>query len=369
MLDFDGLLDELVDKIGESAESVAVEILKGCSELTIGRLKDKKQTKEIMKQIKGLEKKDDTDFQIFWDRNFNEIDELRSCHLCPRECGTDRYNSKGFCDAPAQPVIARAALHMWEEPCISGQEGSGAVFFSGCPVKCVYCQNYSIADCTRGKQVTDDRLSEIFLELQHKKANNINLVTPTHYTYSIIHAVRKARKNGLTIPVVYNCSGYEKVETLKLLEGTVDIYLTDFKYFESDTAKRYSRAADYPQIVKNAVDCMYRQVGTPVFDDNQMMKKGVIVRHLMLPGYEEESEKIIRYLYETYGDNIFLSIMNQYTPLGNVSGFREIDRKVTSAEYDRVIDFACDLGVENAFVQDGPTASESFIPEFNGEGV
>ena len=328
-----------------------------------------KYDRKEKKQIKEIKEKDHIDYQKNRDKKMKEINELRSCHLCPRECGTDRYTSVGYCRAPAQPVIARAALHMWEEPCISGEEGSGAVFFSGCPVKCVYCQNYSIADCTRGKQVTDDRLSEIFIELQQKNANNINLVTPTHYTYSVINAVKKAKQKGLTIPVVYNCSGYEKEETIRLLDGTVDIYLTDFKYISSDTAKKYSKAPDYPEVVCKALDCMFRQVGTPVFDDRGMMKKGIIVRHLILPGYEEESKKIIKYLYDNYENNIYLSIMNQFTPLGNVSGYPEINRKVSAAEYDRIIDFACDLGVENAFVQDGPTASESFIPEFNGEGV
>lgn len=294
---------------------------------------------------------------------------LEACRLCPRECGADRYTSYGYCGAPAEPVVARAALHMWEEPCISGEEGSGTVFFSGCPLRCVYCQNYKISDCSRGKRITDDRLAEIFLELQDKKANNINLVTPTHYTYSIVNAVKKARENGLRIPVVYNCSGYEKPETLELLDGIVNIYLTDFKYMDPETSSRYSNAPDYAQTVKKAIDCMLGQVGRPDFDERGIMEKGIIVRHLILPGHEKESEDIIDYLYEKYGNDIYISIMNQYTPLENVSRYPEINRKVTAEEYDRVIEHACSTGVENAFIQDDETALESFIPDFSGEGV
>lgn len=296
-------------------------------------------------------------------------DLLASCRLCPRECGADRVSGTGYCGAPADVVAGRASLHMWEEPCISGESGSGTVFFSGCPLKCVYCQNYSISDCSSGVKITDERLAEIFLELQEKGANNINLVTPTHYTLSIVNAVKKARENGLEIPVVYNCSGYEKAETLELLDGTVDIYLTDFKYIRNETAARYSSAPDYPEAASKALETMFRQVGTPVFDENDMMKKGIIARHLILPDHADESKEIIRYLYDTYSDDIYMSIMNQYTPVRKFDEFPELNRKVTDEEYDSVIDFAADLGVENAFVQDGEAASESFIPCFDGSGV
>lgn len=294
---------------------------------------------------------------------------LSECRLCPRNCGADRYNGSGYCGAPAEVTAGRASLHMWEEPCISGDEGSGTVFFSGCPLRCVYCQNYSISDCSSGVRISDERLAEIFLELQQKGANNINLVTPTHYTLSIVNAVRNAREAGLEIPVVYNCSGYEKTETLKLLEGIADIYLTDFKYMRSETASRYSRAADYPDVAEKALEEMFRQAGKPVFDDKGMMKKGIIVRHLILPDHAEESKEIIRFLYRTYGDDIFISIMNQYTPVRYFDEFPELNRKVSEAEYESVIDFAARTGVENAFVQDGEAASESFIPCFDGRGI
>ena len=265
--------------------------------------------------------------------------------------------------------LARAALHMWEEPCISGDEGSGTVFFSGCPLRCVYCQNYNIAHAKTGKEVTKERLSDIFLELQKKGANNINLVTPTHYTPEIIWAVKRAKEQGLRLPVVYNCSGYEKVETLKMLEGIVDIYLTDFKYMDSEIAQRYSRAADYPQVAKAALAEMVRQTGEAEFTEKGIMQKGVIVRHLLLPGYIKNAKTVVQYVYETYGDSVFLSLMNQYTPLPQVECYPEINRKVTEEEYDELVNFAIEIGVENGFIQEGETAEESFIPEFNNEGV
>ena len=204
---------------------------------------------------------------------------------------------------------------MWEEPCISGESGSGAVFFSGCPLRCVYCQNRDIAGAERGIDITVERLAEIFLELAGKGAANINLVTPTHYTPQIIRAVEMARKSGLTIPLVYNCSGYEKVDTLKLLEGVVDMYLTDFKYMDVEAAERYSHAPDYPEVAKAALQEMVRQIGEPVFDEAGMMKKGVIVRHLLLPNHLKNAKGVVQYVYETYGDTVYLSLMNQYTPL------------------------------------------------------
>ena len=301
--------------------------------------------------------------------NLDKKSILSSCTLCPRECGINRFVTTGFCGSPAEPVVARAALHMWEEPCISGTEGSGAVFFCGCQLRCVYCQNYWVANSYTGKQITDDRLAEIFMELQCQNANNINLVTPTHYTISIINAIEKARKAGLSIPVIYNCSGYEKAQTIDLLKGYIDIYLTDFKYMSPDIAKKYSNAGNYSDIARGAVEHMFSQTGKPVFNEKGIMQKGVIVRHLMLPECENDSKDIISYLYHKYQDDIFISIMNQYTPMSNVSPYPEINRKITCDEYDKIIDYALSLGIENAFVQDGETASESFIPEFDNSGV
>lgn len=321
---------------------------------------------------------------------------MSTCNLCPRACGADRAAGEtGVCSVSGDNVyLARAALHMWEEPCISGESGSGAVFFSGCPLRCVYCQNYDIAHAKTGRAVSVDRLAEIFLELQEKGAANINLVTPTHYTLQIIRAVKCARACGLQLPVVYNCSGYEKVETLRMLEGIVDIYLTDFKYMETEPAARYSHAPDYPQTAKLALAEMVRQTapnsegslhvhqnageidengGTlqtaSVFDENGMMQRGVIVRHLLLPGHVHNAKKVVAYVYETYGDRVFLSLMNQYTPLPHVKAWPELDRRVTKREYDMLVDYALSLGVENGFIQEGKTAQESFIPSFDYEGV
>lgn len=295
---------------------------------------------------------------------------LKSCSLCPRECHVDRLSGQvGYCNMSAELMVARAALHMWEEPCISGEEGSGTVFFSGCQMRCVYCQNHNIAIGKAGKCISIDRLSDIFIELQEKKANNINLVTPTHYVPQIVEAIKRARLKGLHLPILYNCSGYEKVETLKLLEGYVDIYLPDMKYKDILPAKKFSNCEDYFDYAPNAIKEMVRQVGEPQFDEKGIMRKGVIVRHLTLPGFMEDSKAIIKYLYETFGNSIDISIMNQYTPLENVERFPEINRRIREDEYEELVDYAIEIGVENGFIQEGETASDSFIPEFDGEGV
>ena len=284
-------------------------------------------------------------------------------------CMADREITTGYCGVKNTLRVARAALHFWEEPCISGEEGSGAVFFTGCNLRCVFCQNFQIARAEQGKEITVERLSEIFLELQAQKANNINLVTATHYVPQVVCALKRAKEQGLNIPVVYNCGGYESVETLKMLEGLVDIYLPDFKYVDTERAKRYSRAENYPEVAKTALAEMVRQQPEAQFDDREMMKKGVIVRHLMLPGGIKDSKAVVKYLYETYGNQIYISLMNQYTPLPHVAEYPEINRKVKKFEYDRLVDYAISLGVENGFIQEGETAEESFIPAFTNEGV
>ena len=296
---------------------------------------------------------------------------LKECRLCPRECGVDRSEGKkGYCGASNELKVARAALHMWEEPCISGEAGSGAVFFSGCPMRCRFCQNYSIAAARKGKVISIERLAQIFLELQEKGAANINLVTPTHYTLHIIKALDLAKENGLRIPVVYNSSGYEKTETLKLLRGYIDIYLPDFKYMDGLLAAAYSNAPDYPEYAKRALEEMVGQTGPLKLDEETgMARSGVIVRHLVLPGHVRNSKAVIQYLYETYGDQIYISIMNQYTPMPQVTKDKLLGRKVTRREYEKVIDYALELGVENGFFQEGDVAEESFIPEFDSEGV
>lgn len=295
---------------------------------------------------------------------------LKDCHLCPRNCGVDRLaGQKGFCGVDAGIMVARAALHMWEEPCISGKEGSGAVFFSGCSLGCAFCQNRTISKGQSGKVITVEHLAELFLNLQAQKANNINLVTAGHFLPQVREAIILAKERGLTIPVVYNSSGYEKAEMLRYLDGLVDIYLPDLKYLEADLAGKYSHAKDYPEVAMKALEEMVRQVGTPEFDERGMMKKGVIVRHLLLPGHVRNSKKVLEYLYGTYGDQIYISLMNQYTPMPAMKDDPQLSRKVTDREYDRLLDHAISFGVTNCFIQEGETAKESFIPEFNGEGV
>ena len=294
------------------------------------------------------------------------------CNQCPRKCNKERREddtaSYGYCKVSVRPKVARAALHFWEEPCISGEEGSGTVFFSGCNLRCLYCQNREIAAGVRGKEISIERLAEIFLELQEKGANNINLVTPSHY-YAQIKEALLLVKEKLHIPVIANTSSYESVEELKEMEGLIDIYLADFKYMSRELAEKYSHAKDYPQVAAEALREMFRQLGEPEFDERCMMKKGIIVRHLLLPGCMEDSKAVLKYLYETYGNSIFISIMNQYTPLSHVESYSELNRRVTEEEYEEVVDYAIELGIENGFIQEGETAEESFIPNFDGEGV
>lgn len=292
------------------------------------------------------------------------------CRLCPRECMADRANGElGYCRMPMEPYAARAALHYWEEPCISGAEGSGAVFFSGCTLRCVYCQNYKIAAGEAGRKISTERLAEIFLELQEQGANNVNLVTAGHFLPSVIRALQKAKEQGLKIPVVYNTGGYEKADALRLLEGLVDIWLPDYKYESSELAGRYSRAADYPGRVKEALAEMIRQAGSPVFDSRGMMKKGVIVRHLVLPGRVYDSKDVLEYLHDRWGEKIWVSILSQYTPLPHVRAFPELNRRVTGAEYEEVVNYARFLGMRQVYVQTGDCAQESFIPAFDYSGI
>ena len=261
---------------------------------------------------------------------------------------------------------ARAALHFWEEPCISGEQGSGAVFFSGCQLKCVFCQNRSISHECAGVDITDERLAEIFFELYRSGANNINLVSASHFVPSVINAIEIVKKQGFSVPFVYNSSGYESVETLRMLDGYIDIYLPDFKYMSSDYAKKYSAAENYPDAAKKAISEMHRQIGSCVFD-GEMMKRGVLVRQLVMPGMTADSKRILKYLFNEYGDDIWISIMNQYTPPEKMPA--EISRPVSRREYDEVLDYACEIGIQNAFIQEGGTVDESFIPPFDLEGV
>lgn len=339
---------------------------------------------------------------------------LADCTLCPRNCHADRLAGQtGYCGQTVRLKAARAALHYWEEPCISGSAGSGAVFFTGCTMRCVFCQNHEIAAGRAGKEISEEHLAEIFLALQEKGANNINLVTATHFVPLLVPALERARRDGLHIPVVYNTSSYEKVSTLRLLDGLVDIYLPDFKYVSKELAAWLSGAPDYFETAAAAVEEMLRQVGEPLFeapdgrllnaeqmndacmedggeaaDSVFLMKKGVIVRHLALPGQEEDSRRVLSYLLKTFGNRIYISLMNQYTPMpGFVRRLREagitaaggsdgrertllgLTEKLSDEAYERLIGFAIDEGIENGFIQDGETAQESFIPAFDGEGL
>ena len=305
----------------------------------------------------------------------NYLSEYEDCRLCPRECNARRNNDAlGVCSESSRLMVTRAALHMWEEPCISGEKGSGAVFFAGCPLKCVFCQNYEISRGTFGKEISVERLSDIFMELQDKGANNINLVTPTHYVPHIVRAAELARGNGLNIPFVYNSSGYEKRDTLEQLRDIVDIFLPDFKYFSEDTASLFSKAPDYPEVAMKAIDKMYEMVGAPSLDPvTGIIKKGVIVRVLVLPAHINEAIQIVRYLHDKYADSIYISIMSQYTPLPNIlpsgSEYDCLRRSLTKREYEKVLNATLDMGVTNAFFQEGAVNKESFIPPFNLEGV
>lgn len=290
----------------------------------------------------------------------------RKCNLCPRACNIDRAKTLGVCQVSNRVKVARAALHFWEEPCISGTKGSGAVFFSGCSLHCVFCQNEKISHGKVGQEITIEELAGLYIDLQNQGANNINLVTGTHYIPQIVESVTIAKANGLEIPIIYNTSGYEKAESLKQLEGIVNTYLPDFKYMDSSLAVKYSHAADYPEVAKEAIAEMVRQCGTPVFDEKGFIKSGVIVRQLLLPGHVKDAKAIIKYLYETYSDKIYISMMSQYTPMPQIAAnYPELNRRVTKREYDSLINYAIDLGVENAFIQDRAVAKESFIPEFN----
>ena len=293
---------------------------------------------------------------------------LKNCCLCPRKCGINRYEQKGYCGANNKLKIAHYSLHMWEEPVISGDTGSGTVFFSNCNMKCMYCQNKKISLDGYGKYTSLKRLEEIMMELQDKGANNINLVTPTHYVPQIAKVLKRIKNKSLNIPVVYNTSSYENVGTLMMMNNLVDIYLADLKYYDDELALKYSFCTDYFETATMAIDEMYRQVGGLQISEDGLLKKGVIVRVLILPGHIEDAKNIINYLYKTFGDSIIISIMNQFTPV-NKCKYDNLNRKVTDDEYNEVIDFAAELGIVNAFVQEGDAAEESFIPDFDKNNI
>ena len=300
-------------------------------------------------------------------KNMNKYE---NCLLCPRKCGINRSTGQtGVCGVSSEIKVARAALHYWEEPCISGKRGSGAVFFSGCSLHCVFCQNREISDGKEGKVISKERLSDIFIELADKGANNINLVTPGQYIPDIVWAVNDAKSRGMKLPIIYNTSGYENVTELKLLEGIVDVYLLDFKYMDSTLSARYSGAKDYPSVAKQALSEMVRQQPDVVIDDaTGLIQKGVIVRQLLLPGHVNDAKAVLKYLYDTYHDHVYISMMSQFTPIA-LKDYPEINRTVTKREYERLVNYALEIGITNAFIQEGDVAKDSFIPAFDCEGV
>ena len=298
-----------------------------------------------------------------------ELFDYESCRLCPRECRINRNTDRGFCKAGSILRIGRASLHMWEEPCISGRTGSGAVFFAGCNMRCVFCQNKDISTGNTGKEITIVRLTEIFHELKERGACNINLVTGDIYIPSIRLAIRRAKDEGMILPFILNTSSYVSVDALKSLEGLIDIYLPDMKYIRDEDSVKYSNARGYTPAAKEALDEMIRQQPECVYSEDGLLKKGVVVRHLLMPGMLIQAKLTVKYLYERYGDRIVLSLLDQYTPNGCLSGYPEIDRKVTETEYRSLVNYAASLGIVNAYVQEKEAADEAFIPEFDLRGV
>ena len=292
------------------------------------------------------------------------------CNQCPRQCGVSRKEALGFCGVPEQPKVAKAFLHMWEEPCISGTLGSGAVFFSGCNLKCIYCQNYDISQNNDGKVISIERLQEIFTELINKGAHNINLVNPSHYTSAIKQALTTMKQQDiLMVPVVYNTNSYEKIDALKSMEGLVDVYLPDIKYSSEKTSLKYSSAQDYPEVSQKAVIEMYNQVGNPVLDATGLIKRGLIIRHLILPGHVKESINVLDWISENFPKSVYVSLMSQYTPYYDAHKYPEINRPITRNEYERVVNHLYKLGLEEGYIQERQSADIQYIPNFNLEGV
>lgn len=295
---------------------------------------------------------------------------MEKCNLCPRECEVNRIvGQKGFCMSGYLPKAALASVHQWEEPPISGTKGSGTVFFSGCSLKCVFCQNYTISAENTGKEITTQRLAEIFIEQQNRDVHNINLVSAGHFLPAVKKALILAKENGLTIPVVYNSSGYEKAEALKELDGLIDVYLPDIKYFSSELSKKYSQAENYFEVASKAVEEMYRQVGKYQFDENGIMTKGVIIRHLVLPSCRKDSKEILKFIKEKFGDNVYISLLSQYTPMYRAKEFKEINRRLTTFEYEDVIDYFFDIGLKNGYMQKRTSATSAYTPIFDLKGI
>lgn len=290
--------------------------------------------------------------------------ELECCTICPHNCKINRTKNPGRCKSTDKIKIALYSIHNFEEPCISGEKGSGTIFFSNCNMNCVFCQNYEISQLGRGKEITIEELANVMIKQQERNVQNINLVTPTSYALHIVEAIKIARKKGLEIPIVYNTNGYESVETLKLLEGYVDIYLPDLKYYYDDLAKKYSKVDNYFEIATKAIQEMYRQVGTPVLDENGVMKKGLMIRHLILPNEVQNSKKVLKWIKENIDSNVYVSIMAQYFPTYKAKEDKYLNRKLTNKEYSKIEQYLYLLDIENGYMQDLGKHEEEYVPDF-----
>ena len=290
---------------------------------------------------------------------------LQKCEICPHKCKIDRTkNQVGRCKSKDTVKLALASIHNFEEPCISGRNGSGTVFFSNCNLSCEFCQNYEISQQGLGKEISIERLAEIFIEQQLRGADNINLVSPTSYAVQIIEAIKIAKNNGLKIPIIYNTNGYENVETLKLLEGYIDVYLPDLKYAENDLAKKYSKIENYFEIATSAIKEMYRQVGENEYDENGIIKKGIIIRHLILPNHTENSKKVLKWIAENMPENITVSVMAQYFPTYKAKEIKDINRKITKYEYQKIENYLYSLDLENGYIQEMGNNEEIYVPKW-----
>lgn len=291
---------------------------------------------------------------------------LENCMLCPHKCGINRISgNKGRCKCDDKLKIALASLHMFEEPCISGTNGSGTVFFSNCNLNCIYCQNYEISQLGKGKEISIEHLAEIFLNQQEKKAHNINLVTPTMYVYQIIEAIKIAKSKGLNIPIIYNSNGYENIETIKLLNGYIDIYLPDLKYYSNEMSKKYSKVDNYFETATRAIKEMYNQVGKAEFDENGLIKRGVIIRHLVLPNHIQNSKNILKWISENMPSDVYVSVMSQYFPTHKAKNDDLISRKLTKKEYKKVFNYLYSLNLENGYIQELGSHEEEYVPDFD----
>ena len=302
--------------------------------------------------------------------DYNSLEMLKRCNLCPRKCFVNRLEGElGYCNASKNIKVAKVSLHHWEEPCISGDLGSGTVFFSNCNIKCVFCQNYKISHDGFGKIISINRLSEIFLEQQRRGALNINLVTPTHYVPQIIEALKIAKNTGLNIPILYNSNGYENIETIRSLNGLIDVYLPDLKYYRDKFAIKYSNAPNYFNTASKVIAEMFSQVGKIKLDNNGIIQSGVIIRHLMLPGLLFDSKKVVDFIHTTFNDDVYISLMNQYTPIHVKTKYPEINKTLNPAHYNALINYCLNLGITKCFIQDSGTSSTYFVPDFNLSGT